>query len=75
MTEEGYSAARAANSLGVDPASIRAWVRDLSQTSGPISDDPAVLKAENARLREQNRRLMLEREILPLNASITRRSF
>ncbi len=64
VTEQGYTAAQAARSLGVDPASIRAWVRELPQASGPTSDDPAALKAENARLREENRRLTLEREIL-----------
>jgi transposase-like protein len=64
VTEQGYTAAQAAKSLGVDPASIRAWVRELSQASGPPSDDPVALKAENARLREENRRLTLERESL-----------
>jgi transposase len=64
VTEQGYSAGQAAKSLGVDPASIRAWVRELSRATGPAADDPAALKAEVARLREENRRLTLEREIL-----------
>jgi transposase len=64
VTEQGYNVSQAAKSLGVDPASICAWVRGLSQTTGPATDDPAALKAEIARLREENRRLALEREIL-----------
>lgn len=64
VTEQGYSLHQAAKSLGVDPASIREWVKKLPQASGVASDDPAVLKAEIARLREENRRLALEREIL-----------
>ena len=64
VTEQGYNASQAARSLGVDPVSIRAWVRKLTQAAGPASDDPAALKAENARLLEENRRLTLEREIL-----------
>jgi transposase len=64
VIEQGYSVNRAAKSLGVDPASIREWARRLRQPSGPAADDPASLKAEITRLREENRRLALEREIL-----------
>lgn len=64
VTEQGYNATQAAKSLGVAPASIRAWVRELSPAAATPGDDPAALKAENARLREENRRLTLEREIL-----------
>lgn len=64
VTEQGYTVKQAAKSLGVDPASIRAWVRRLPETPTSSSDDPAALKAEIARLRQENRRLALEREIL-----------
>lgn len=65
VIEQGYSICGAAKSLGVDPASIRAWVRHLrGSTPAPASDDPVALKAELARLREENLRLALEREIL-----------
>jgi transposase len=64
VTEQGYSSAQASKSLGVDPASIREWVGRLPRSSGPTPDDPTALKAEIARLREENRRLAMEREIL-----------
>jgi transposase len=64
VTEQGYTIKQAAKNLGVDPASIREWVRRLPGTPANSSDDPAPLKAEIARLREENRRLALEREIL-----------
>lgn len=64
VTEQGYSIKQAAKSLGVDPASIRLWVQSLQPNTSPASDDPAALKAEIGRLREENRRLVMEREIL-----------
>lgn len=64
VTEQGYTPVQAAKSLGVNPASIRAWVHDLIPAAAPPGDDPAALQAEIARLREENRRLALEREIL-----------
>lgn len=64
VTEQGYSAHQAAKNLGVDPATIRLWVKRLHQGSAPTADDPATLRVELARLREENRRLTLEREIL-----------
>jgi transposase len=64
VIEQGYSMSQAAKNLGVDPASIRAWVQRLRQATGPATDDPVALQAEIARLREENRRLALEREIL-----------
>jgi transposase len=67
VTEQGYTAAQAARNLGVDPSSIRDWVRratDHSNGLAPPPTDPAALQAENRRLREENRRLLMEREIL-----------
>lgn len=64
VTEQSYSLNQAAKSLGVTPASIREWVQKLPRAAGASSDDPAALKAEITHLREENRRLTLEREIL-----------
>ena len=65
VREQGYSVSRAAESLGVDPSSIRRWVR---ASSGPVVAMPDAsaeeLRRDNLRLREENRRLLMERDIL-----------
>lgn len=63
VVEEGYSAKRAAESVGVDPSTVRAWVR----RSAPDSPRPVAYASpddELAKLREENRRLRMERDIL-----------
>jgi transposase len=66
VREQGYSAAQAATSLGVDPRSIRDWVAKFApppvETPGAASD--VELRQENERLRAENKRLLMEREIL-----------
>ena len=66
VREPGYTVEKAARSLGVDPGSIRRWVREFAPAgSDPAAGDPAAdLRRENQRLREENRRLLLERDIL-----------
>src|SRR6516165_4655654 len=65
VREQGYSVAQAAQSLGVDPRSIRDWVARLTP---PPATAPAVagaeLRHEVERLRAENKRLLMEREIL-----------
>ena len=68
VNEQGYSIPEAARSLGVDAANVRAWVEKLSSSA---SDDGGVslggegaLKSELRRLRKENARLLMEREIL-----------
>ena len=76
VPEQGYPASQAADSLGGDPSSIRRWVRILADTAVALPDASAEeLRRDNLRLREENRRLLMGREILPLNASIARSSF
>jgi len=66
VREQGYSVKKAASSLGVDPGSIRTWARKYTPATTPPAVDasPAELQRENLRLREENRRLLMEREIL-----------
>jgi transposase len=66
VTEQGYSVKKAATSLGVDQGSIRGWVRQFAPVSqAPATDATAEdLRRELQRLRDENRRLLMEREIL-----------
>ena len=66
VREQGYSVRKAAKSLGVDEGSIRDWVRKFAPgVAAPQLDaSPEELRREVARLREENRRLLMEREIL-----------
>lgn len=64
VKEQGYSIAQAAKSLGVDDNSVRYWIAKLGkEVSGPASDE-AALRVEVQRLRKENARLLMEREIL-----------
>lgn len=63
VTEQGYSQSQAAESLGVDRASIALWVRQLAPASSPAGAE-ADLRREVERLRAENKRLLMEREIL-----------
>lgn len=65
VTEQGYSVAAAAKNLGVEPASLRGWLKKFSPgpDQGQAHEQGAV-QAELRRLREENRRLTMERDIL-----------
>jgi len=64
VTDQGYSMAEAARSLGLDSSLLRSWkLKYGSQQNGV----PKMLETEQeelARLREENRRLRMERDIL-----------
>jgi transposase len=71
VTEQGYGVAEAAKSLGVDGNSVRDWVRKFGAEAGPVTgggpggaSDAGSLRAELRRLRQENARLRMEREIL-----------
>jgi transposase len=64
VREQGYTAVQAAKSLGVEPASIRDWVEKFSEEAGQASSGDGALRAEIQRLRKENQRLLMEREIL-----------
>ena len=64
VTQEGYSLAAAARSLGVHVSQIRRWKEKFmpqDKESPSLTEDE---KAELKRLREENRRLKMERDIL-----------
>jgi transposase len=64
VKEQGYTVVEASKSLGVDTTSMRNWLKKFgAEVGGPPSGDVA-LRAELRRLREENKRLLMEREIL-----------
>jgi transposase len=64
VNEQGYGIAEAAKSLGVDDATVRYWVEKLTPEAGPAPGSEGALRAELRRLRKQNARLLMERDIL-----------
>jgi transposase len=64
VNEQGYSPAEAARSLGVDPATVRAWVAKFGTEAGLEPTGEGALGAELRRLRKENAQLRMEREIL-----------
>lgn len=63
ITEQGYTIAEAARSLGIRKNMLRRWKKELHEEANGsrLSKDE---KAELSRLREENRKLKMEREIL-----------
>jgi transposase len=64
VNEQGYSIPDAARSLGVDPNSVRGWVGKLSSEAGLAPSGEGAMAMELRRLRKENARLLMEREIL-----------
>jgi transposase len=64
VTEQGYTVAEAAKSLGVDRTSIREWLKKFGSETGVAGSGETAVEAELRRLREENKRLLMEREIL-----------
>ncbi|MDB5171996.1 MAG: family transposase OrfAB [Phycisphaerales bacterium] len=64
VNEQGYSVPQAAKSLGVDPHCVRYWVQKLSGEAGMGPKGDGALMSENQRLRKENARLTMERDIL-----------
>jgi transposase len=64
VNEQGYSPAQAGKSLGVDPNCVRDWLEKFSAEEGAAPSGEGALHAELRRLRKENARLLMEREIL-----------
>ena len=63
VTEEGYSVAEAARSLGIHGGLLQKWKQKYAEEprADSLSDDD---REELARLRAENKRLRMERDIL-----------
>lgn len=64
VNQQGYSVSEAAKSLGIDPASVREWVKKFSSQEGLSPTGDGAMAAELRRLRKENARLLMERDIL-----------
>ena len=64
VNEQGYSVVEAAKSLGVDASCVRGWVSKFSSEVGLAPSGEGALAAELRRLRKENVRLLMERDIL-----------
>ena len=67
VTEQGYSVAEAARSLGLSENLIRNWKRaleDQGQYAFPGHGKLSPFEGEDRRLRAENKRLLAERDIL-----------
>ena len=67
VLEHGYSANEAARRLGINQTNVSRWVREYRQENQPSVQGGATrseLEAEVKRLRKENQRLQMEREIL-----------
>jgi len=63
VIEQGYNTSEAGRRLGVPQSSISRWVRQHRQTTDKSGTDRD-LEAENKRLKKENQRLLMERDIL-----------
>ena len=64
VTEQGYSVAEAARNLGVHVNLLRTWKQKFAAESAAEQDLTEEERMELARLRAENKRLRMERDIL-----------
>jgi transposase len=64
VNQQGYSVPEAAKSLGVDANSIRYWIQKLGAEQETAPAGEGAVQAELRRLRKENARLLMERDIL-----------
>jgi len=64
VNQQGYSIPEAAKSLGVDVTSLRSWITRFSSEAGLAPSGDGAVQAELRRLRKENARLLMERDIL-----------
>jgi transposase len=67
VTEQGYAVAEAARNLGLNPHMLQRWKRELAEEAHaafPGNGRVSPAQEELHRLRDENKRLRLERDIL-----------
>ena len=67
VVEQDYSSAEVGRRLGVSENNVNRWVRQYRDKNDSVSEDGLTreqLEAELKRLRKENKRLEMEREIL-----------
>ena len=64
VNQQGYSVSAAAKSLGVDRNCVQQWVATLGAEAGLAPSGEGAVTAELQRLRKENARLLMERDIL-----------
>ena len=67
VVEQGYSCNEVGRRLGINQTNVSRWVREYHQENDPPVDGGAShneLESEVKRLRKENQRLQMEREIL-----------
>jgi len=64
VTDQGYSISEAARNLGIDAGVLGRWKRERESLDSSVSGNPFALREELRRLRKENKRLKMEREIL-----------
>ena len=64
VNQQGYTVAATAKSLGVDPNCVRGWVQRYSGEPGVAPSGDGAVAVELRRLRKENARLLMERDIL-----------
>ncbi len=64
ITEQGYGISEAARNLGINPAALGRWKKNLEDIGDKDYPNLAAIKDENRLLRRENKRLAMERDIL-----------
>jgi len=66
ITEQGYKITEAARNLGINASMLGRWKQEIVDggESDPETPNGKALQAELVRLRKENKRLKMEREIL-----------
>ena len=65
VKNQGYSVSKAAESLGISWPTLDKWIKAFDQETGSeFGGNPFEMQRELRRLREENRQLKMEREIL-----------